>query len=488
LHGAVCCLGLLPALFSGCQALCPCVAPTAGALARASAAPPDNLPEPSTVITLEPPVPMTQPAQPHVVPISLDTVFRLAQDQNGQILVARTRLAEAEAGQDLARKAWLPQISAGATYFRHEGGIQDFFGNLIHSSYGSLFGGMDVRGRLDPRDAVFQRVDAERQVWQQKGELSKLTNENLLDAAGTYFDFMAARASEGLAQEIEKQLTDLLEQANALAKVDPGMRVEVERVEAELRSHRLVLRRLHEGGDAAAARLVYLLSIDPTSVLVPVEKQLVPIDLIDAHQPVQGLVEQALRQGPGVRELEGLLRLIDEARAAAQGPGRFMPALELNMNEGAFGAGPGARMSFDNQLNIGVGFRWDLTQALTAKDRLRQADLKAAQAHLSYQDLRAKLTLGVTEARGAILSGQDQLPLAGEQVRHASKSYELSASRLKESIKGRSPSEVLMAIRALGGARLQAIQTLRDLDKAEVRLLLLVGGSCAENRQTRGLD
>ena len=58
----------------------------------------------------------------------------------------------------------------------------------------------------------------------------------------------------------------------------------------------------------------------------------------------------------------------------------------------------------------------------------------------------------------------------------------MSASRLKQSIKGRSPSEVLLAIRALGGARLQLIQTIRDLNKAEVRLLLLVGNACAELR------
>ena len=49
-----------------------------------------------------------------------------------------------------------------------------------------------------------------------------------------------------------------------------------------------------------------------------------------------------------------------------------------------------------------MSLRWNLTQALTAKERLREADLTAAQAHLGYQDLRAKLTLGVTEAREAI--------------------------------------------------------------------------------------
>jgi outer membrane protein TolC len=462
---------LFLAMLAGCQGLVPCVAPTAGALARATAAAPDNLPEPAAA-NLLPPRPLPPPK---TVPVALDTVFRLAEDRNGQIQLARLRLGEAEVGQELARKAWLPQVQLGTTYYRHEGGIQDFFGNLIHSSYGSLFAGADLRGRLDPRDVAFQQVDAERKVWQQRGELSKLTSENLLDAATTYADLLAARASEGLAVTIEKHLGDLLEQATALAKLDRGLRVEVERVETELRSHRVVMRKLREGGDAAAAKLAYLLGVDPECVLMPIEAHLTPLDLIDAQQAVETLLERALARGPGVRELEGLLRLIDDTRAATEGPGRYMPMLELCMNEGAFGAGPGARMNWDNQFNLALSVRWNLTEALTARERRRQADLQAAQAHTSYHDLRGRLTLGVTEARGAILSGQDQVPLAQEQVRHAEKGYELSASRLKETIKGYSPSEVLMAIRTLDGARLQLIHTLRDLNKAEIRLLLLVG-------------
>jgi outer membrane protein TolC len=469
---------LLP-LVGGCQGLPPCVAPTAGALARASGAVPDKLPEPAPIVPVKPP---DAPTQSHFVPISLDTVFRLAEDRNGQLQIARSRLDEAEIGQELARKAWLPKVEIGTTYYRHEGGIQDFFGNLIHSSYGGFFAGMELHGRLDAREVAFQRVDAERKVWQQKGELSKLTSENLLDAASTYLDFLAARASMGLAVVIEKQLVDLLEQSQTLAKVDPGMRVEVERVETELRSHRLVLRKLNDGADAAAARLIYLLGMDPAVVLAPLEKHLVPLVFVDAGRPVQTLVEAALHQGPGVREMEGLLHLIEVTRAAAEGPGRFMPAVELNMNEGAFGAGPGGRMSFDNQLNICLSLRWNLTEACTAKERLRQADCQAAQAHLSYHDLRGRLTLGVTEARAAILSGQEQLPLVAEHAHHADKAYELSASRLKESIKGRSPSEVLQAIRTHAGARLQAIQAVRDFDKAQIRLMLLVGGPAPDPR------
>src|SRR5262249_34333711 len=60
------------------------------------------------------------------LPIGLDTVLRLAEEQNGQVALAREKVQEAYADQDLARKsAWLPAVNVGTAYYRHEGGTQN---------------------------------------------------------------------------------------------------------------------------------------------------------------------------------------------------------------------------------------------------------------------------------------------------------------------------------------------------------------------------
>src|SRR5262245_722691 len=206
--------------------------------------PPINLPagrgqcaQTPTAITMPQPAPAAQDEK--AMPINLDAVLRLAQDQNGQVRLARERLYEAQIEQELAAKRWLPEISVGAGWWRHEGGIQDFQGNLVHSSYGGVNPGMEWRGKLDIRDAVFARIDASRKVWQQQGELSKFTADQLLDAATTYVELMAAKAAERIAVEAEAKLQRLLEQAKGLEKVDPGVRVEVARVESELGAQRV---------------------------------------------------------------------------------------------------------------------------------------------------------------------------------------------------------------------------------------------------------
>ncbi len=415
------------------------------------------------------------------VPICLDTVLRLAQDKNGQVRLARMKLADAETDQEWANKRWLPDLSVGMAAYHHDGGIQDFQGDIVRSTYNSAIAGLEVAGKYDWKEILLRRVEAERRVWQQRGEVSKLTSENLLDASTTYIDLLSARTGVAVSEETEGRLKELLEQAKALAKVDPGTSVEVSRIETELMAQSVLSVKLREASKGAAAKLAYLLGLDPCCEFIVADKKLLPINLIDAEQPTPVLVEYALTRGPGVRELEGLLHSVEEARNTNYGWSHWLPSIELCMVEGGYGASPaGQDFTWTNRFDLGVHMRWNLSEFVYAKQRRQQADANIEQVHLSYQDLRAKLTLGVQEARDAIHSGREQVQLAERHITYAEESYKLSSARLKENIKGRSTSEVLLAMRALGGARLEYLQAVRDLDKANLRLFILVGALEAE--------
>lgn len=413
------------------------------------------------------------------VPICLDTVLRLAQDQNGLVRLARERVAEAYAEQDLAAKRWLPDVSLGMGWWRHDGGIQDFVGNLLETHYQGALAGMELRGKFDMRDVVFQRLEAERKVRQQQGELSRFNCEQLLDAASTYVDLLAAQAAMAIAVEAEAKLQRLLTQTKRLEKIDQGVRIEAARVEAELGAQKILTRRLHEGARAAEAKLVYLLGLDPASDLIVLERHLVELRLVDVKQSAEALVETAMRQGPGVQETEAILGLLEDMRAKGESPLHWLPTLEMRMGEGAFGAGPGGRMDWANRWDLGLQARWNLTELLTGRERKRLADLKIQQAHVSYHDLRGKLALAVHEAREAAHSNKDQFAVAVRQIQHAEEAYNLSDLRLRENIKGRSPSEVLLAIRSLVGARLSYLNAIRDYDKAQFRLFVFTGAASA---------
>ena len=101
--------------------------------------------------------------------------------------------------------------------------------------------------------------------------------------------------------------------------------------------------------------------------------------MVDATPPASALVGQALANGPGVRELQGLLSTIDCGMAELEGPKKFLPTLDLCLSEGAFGAGPDASMVWDNRFDVGVEARWNLTELFKAKDEKRLAESKRRQ-------------------------------------------------------------------------------------------------------------
>jgi outer membrane protein TolC len=410
--------------------------------------------------------------------VSLDAVLRLAEEQNPQLAAARERVRQAYAEQEIAAKRCLPDVNVGAGYYRHEGGIQDQNGTLVISSTGAVIAGLDLAARLDLRAAAFAKLDAARRTLQQKGELRRLSHEVVLDAAGTYIDLLAAHSGLAITRALDADLRGLHERAQKWASLEKGARVEVVRIEGEIAGQEQAAQKLEAQAKAASAKLAYLLGLESCTELVPVDAQLVALSLADADAPVCDLVARALSCGPGVRELEAILNVIQTGMAEAAGPQRLLPVFTAQALEGGFGAGPNGGLTFANRFDVAVQARWNLTELLSADAQRRVGSAALAQAQFTYADVRGKLTLGVREARESILSGREQLRLAAEQVAKARAALDLSDLRQREGILGSSFSEVLMAQRAMAQAQGNYLGVLREYDKAQLRLMALTGCHC----------
>jgi outer membrane protein TolC len=417
------------------------------------------------------------PAPERAVPISMDTVLRLTGDQNRQIALAREKVREANADKDVADLGWLPAIYVGSAYWRHEGGIQDPDGAFIHSSSGAIFSGMEMDARIDPKEYAFQKVNAERKVWQQRGELSKTSNETLLEAGNTYIDLLQARTAEAIGLKLEKHEQEILKRARELAEKEEPAKIQAESIEADSKGHKQALTKLHYQGDAASTKLAYLLGLDPCVQLMPVDDRLVPFALVDASPDVCELVQQAMINGPGIRELEGLLALVQDSMDKAKGPSMLLPIVELRMAEGGFGAGPGDSMTWDNRWDLGLQMRWNITQFASARDRQRSAESKLQQLYLAHADLQSKLTAGVLEAREAVQSGMEQVKLGAEQIRHANEAFKRTRERydLKLDKDPVNELQVIQSLRVLELAHMRYLDAVNAYNKAQLRLMMLIG-------------
>ncbi len=311
--------------------------------------------------------------------------------------------------------------------------------------------------------------------------MSKVTNETLVEAANAYIDLLTARRGEAVNQELEKLQQEQLDRAEKLIRDrDRVATVLAESIRGEIQGRQQAAARLRQQGNAAAAKLGYLLGLGREAPLVPMDTTLAPVDLVDATVPVNELVDRALANGPGVRELESMLGVIQNALTQASGPARFLPTFQVNVLEEGFGAGPGARLDWDNRLDICLKARWNLTEALTACERKRIAESKLRQVQLTYDDLRGKLTSGVEQARDAIHAGREQVTHASEQIRHASESYRLNNLRLQERVPGVTSADVMQSIRGLEAAHFSYLAAINAYNKAQINLLLLLGpaGDC----------
>jgi outer membrane protein TolC len=435
---------------------------------RQQAPAPDKLPEAAPGVPAKPP--------PPVVPITLDTVFRVAEQQNPKVRLAREKVNGACAEEDVAHYAWLPHLYVGPSYWRHEGGIQNPDGTFVHSSNGAAWGGTEVVGQLDVHEMAYQRVQASREVWQNKTELSQVTSEQLMDATQSYIDLLAARSGELVALGVLEKLENLLTRLKGKSELaTPGQR---EFIEAEIEEVRQAVAKMKQAAHNASSRLVYLLGLDPCTELAPADPALLPLNLIDPHAPTCDLVTRAMTDGPGVHELEGMLAMLHHSMDQAQGPSKFMPVLEMRMGEGIFGAGVGSRSDWDNRWDLALQARWDLSNLVTGKQRLRAAESKLHQVHINYDELRGRLAEGVQEAQETALSSQAQIPLARQQIEHARKADELTRKLLEQIAPPNAMlafTDALRALQSLRAAEFNVLGAISAFDKAQLRLILLLG-------------
>lgn len=468
------CLGLAWLAFAGCAVTRPSASPSAVLVDAASSA------EAPAVMQASHDAPA--PAVAKEVPVTLDAVLRFAEQSNAKVGRAREKLAESQIEQEQAQHCWMPNVYAGAAYYRHEGGIQNENGTFTHSSTGALYPGLQIRSELDLRKTAFEQIDAERKVWQQKAELSQVNSEVLLEAAQAYVDLLTARRAEALARELEQYERKVLARAEILAKVDQAVDSLTFGLRSSVASREYQQAQLRQQGDAASAKLVYLLGLPPLTKLVPVDPVFVPVELVDVASP-EMLVDRVQLTGPGVRELVGLLDTIQGGLDASYGKRNLLPTVELCVWEGLFGAGPGGSLTFDNRLDVGLQLKWNLTALLRAEEQRKLVRSKLEQTRWTLKDVKDRLAAGVQEATTTIKDSREMLGHGVRQIQEASRAYQKADDQLEEGIKGVTPAAVVTAIRALELAHFNYVQATREHNKAQVRLLLLVGHGPAEEKK-----
>lgn len=460
-------------------------------------APPENLPPPRMLkdgegIQLASPPPEEDL---RVLPINLPTALYLSGSRPIDVALAAERIRGAVAALELARATWLPSMTVGGDYNRHDGKIQDSAGTILDVSRSSMmFGagsGIGSSAVFSFNEAIFGPLVARQSLGARQAELQAAANDSMVAVTDAYFAVQQARGELAGALDTTRRTEEVVRRVTKLA---PGivLPLEVTRAQAELARRQAVELTARERWQVASAELTRILRLDATAQVDPLEPPHLQVTLVDLNQRVDDLVVIGLRNRPELAsnqaQVDATVSLLRQEKLRP-----LMPSVLLRgwstpvagtLGGGIFAGGTngtigntGGRGDLDLQVlwqldNLGFGN--------LAKVRRRESDYRAATLELfRIQDrVAAEVAKAYAEARQASRRAE----IAEREVKLSLDSFEKNLSGLGTTRRVGElvqtvvrPQEVQAAILALVQAYFGYYQSVADSNRAQFRLYRAMG-------------
>jgi outer membrane protein TolC len=429
------------------------------------------------------------------LPINLPTALKLANAQAVDVVAAAERERIAAAVLYQARVEWLPTVTLGGDYNRHDGAIQNADGTVIDASHSSwMYGagtGIGQAAILDVNNAIFDPLAARQTVRARQADLQAARNDTLVAVTDAYFNVQQARGDLAGAEAAERYAEQVLSQTTALAK-DLTAPVDVVRARTEVSHQRQLVEAARERWRTAGAELNRVLRVDPGALVVPVEPPHLKITVVPRDRSLDDLIALGLTFRPELASQQALVQAsLVQLRQERLRP--LIPSILVRGNStavtgtlavGQFGGGPngslgttGARGDFDVQVlwqldNLGLGNVGHVRQ--------RQAENRLAVEELfRVQD---RVAADVAQAYARVQSAAARAEEAETEVKDAAESAgkNLEGLRQPKNVGGVAfplvpPLAAVAAVQALDQAYADYYGAVADYDRAQFQLYRALG-------------
>ncbi len=432
------------------------------------------------------PPPVSSPPT-DVVGMDLSTALGMVGSDHPTVGSARWRVQEAYARVDQAKALWLPSIQAGLGFHRHDGNYQASDGSIVDVNRNSFQYGLGtaatgagttpqpgVVAQFHLADAIFQPRVATKEAWAQSHASDAEVNQQLLLVANAYLDWLQALQVTQILGETESRMAGLAKLTDDFAQTGQGLQADADRLATELT---LVEGRRIEAAEqveVAAARLAQLISMEHNRQLVPLESNVVPVDLLvnDLDKPT--LIATGLSNRPELKEARSLVAAAC-SRYQREKFAPLVPSVLLGFSTGGFGGGLGNNL--DN-----IDSRYDLDAVLTWQTRNLGFGERAARRRAGAQMQAAKFeTLQVMDevARQIIQSHaqvshrQQRITVTERAIATAEDSYQRNLRRIRDG--SGLPLEVLQSVHAAEQAARAYLDAVIEYNQAQFDLQWALG-------------
>lgn len=421
--------------------------------------------------------PATAPAPQSVAgvqSIDLPTTLRLAGANNIDLALIREALVQAEAQNDAAALSFIPSLSGGVGYAKHNGAIQDVSGNVIdaYKQLHTTVGGFNSQVNLG--DAIFQKLAANRLQSAAEYSVDAGRNITLFAAASAYLDLVSARANMKIAEEAVRISGDYENQLTRAVSIGLANKSDALRVSVQTQSYQVALRQAQEATVAASAKLANILHLNPTTLFAPTDEAVPQITLVPLETTPDALVSEAFDNRPELKASAASIEAADwQKTGSIYGP--LIPtvgaqALYGDINGGRRGlpSNSGGAQDYALMFNwkVGPGGLFDFSRIDYAQSKLDQGKLNDAK-------LRDNVGRQVVQTFEGVRSAFDQLQLTKKNVELAEQSLQLSQGRKEFGVA--TVLEVIQAQKDLVQARASYVRSTTAYAEGQYALAQAVG-------------
>lgn len=462
----------------------PLVPRAEGGVIKASA-PKLDAPSPPVEVAPAPPE-----AGDQSLPINLATALRLSNARPLIVAAAQERVQIAAAQLQRANVLWTPSINLGADFYRHDGAVQVFQGNIVSNSRNTLLLGAGPQAWFAVTDAIFLPLAARQVVAARTAEVQAARNDSLLLVAEAYFHVQQSRGNLAGLLDTVRRSKEFVAKTQELARGFTSP-FEINRARTQLENLEQLSVEARERWRLASADLTRILRFNPGALIQPVEPPHLQVTIVDKEIHVDELIRVGLVNRPELAAQQALVRAaIERLRQERMRP--LTPSVVLQgaatpgntLAGGLFGSGLNSSLSqfqsrsdFDMQLiwqleNLGLGNRARINER-RAEQRLSVVELFKVQDHVAAE---------VAQAYAQVVSAESRIKLARTGLAQAIDSLDGNVRGLAQTIRTGDvlvlvtrPQEVVQALDALALSYENYFRSTAEYNRAQFRLFRAIG-------------
>lgn len=405
------------------------------------------------------------------LPIDLDTVLRLAAENNLDVAQMRETVHAAYGRALSADEKFFPTVSPLIRFWRLEGLTQGTGGEFVDVDKQNILAAAGFSLRWQIGDAVYSVLSSRRRYEASGSNLEAESRNVLLSAATVHFE-LVRHDQRAMIQEKAVTISEqLVKETQEAVDAGKGFQGDLLRARAQLAHNKILLADASQALKQASVRLASILRLDSGVDLYPVETVPVPLKLVDETK-IENLVETALSRRPEITAARKELEAAGfDKNSASWGP--LIPDLQVDATFGEFGGTAG---NLDSQNVYQALLTWRIGPGgLFDSGRQNQADAMIRSAEIGYAKTRQRVVDEVRNAFAAVLAKTDGMMLAESEVKDAEEALKLSQER--QALGGGIPLEVILAEEALTRARVDYANSVADYNAAQFQLLMHSGAS-----------